>query len=195
MTEEEAALARALVPLAKLTTGKQAVSVMSEVIEVFGGAGYVEDTGVAGLMRDAQVFPIWEGTTNVLSLDVLRALTRSKTGDPLAAITREVEAKTGRADTATKEAAETARAAIAHASAWLHETTAKGPVEIERGARRFALTLGRALEVAFLVDEGAWQKESGLPAVASAAARRLAKNGVDQLAQEPESQDSALLAE
>ena len=47
---------------------------LSEVIEAFGGAGYVEDTGLPLLLRDAQVLPIWEGTTNVLSLDALRAL-------------------------------------------------------------------------------------------------------------------------
>ncbi len=58
----------------KLTTAKQAVAVASEVLESFGGAGYVEDTGLPVLLRDSQVLPIWEGTTNVLALDTLRAL-------------------------------------------------------------------------------------------------------------------------
>ena len=52
-------------------------------MECFGGAGYVEDTGVPRLLRDAQVLPIWEGTTNVLSLDVLRALSRGEGVDAL----------------------------------------------------------------------------------------------------------------
>jgi alkylation response protein AidB-like acyl-CoA dehydrogenase len=73
-TDHEAKLFRLLTPLAKLTTGKQAVAVTSEALECFGGAGYVEDTGLPRLLRDAQVLPIWEGTTNVLSLDVLRAI-------------------------------------------------------------------------------------------------------------------------
>jgi acyl-CoA dehydrogenase len=64
---------RALVPAVKLLTGKDAVAHASEVVEAFGGAGYIEDTGVPRLLRDAQVLPIWEGTTNVLSLDLLRA--------------------------------------------------------------------------------------------------------------------------
>lgn len=64
---------RALIPIAKLTTGKQAVNITSEALECFGGAGYVEDTGIPVLLREAQVFPIWEGTTNILSLDTLRA--------------------------------------------------------------------------------------------------------------------------
>ncbi len=70
----EAALLRLLTPLAKLWTGKLAVKLCSEALECFGGAGYIEDTGLPQLLRDAQVYAIWEGTTNVLSLDSLRAL-------------------------------------------------------------------------------------------------------------------------
>jgi putative acyl-CoA dehydrogenase len=62
----ERALLRLLTPLSKLLTGKQAVASASEVLESFGGAGYVEDTGLPRLLRDAQVLAIWEGTTNVL---------------------------------------------------------------------------------------------------------------------------------
>lgn len=67
-------LLRLFTPLIKLLTAKYAVSVASEVLESFGGAGYCEDTGLPALLRDAQVLPIWEGTTNVLSLDFLRVL-------------------------------------------------------------------------------------------------------------------------
>ena len=76
-TETELQLLRLLTPVAKLYTAKQAVTIASEVVEAFGGAGYVEDTGIPSLLRDAQVLPIWEGTTNVLSLDVLRAVQRA----------------------------------------------------------------------------------------------------------------------
>ena len=70
--ERRAARAAAPVtPIAKLLTAKQAVAVVSECIEAFGGAGYVEDTGLPALLRDTQVLPIWEGTTNVLALDAL----------------------------------------------------------------------------------------------------------------------------
>eukprot|EP00731_Ephydatia_muelleri_P022897 Em0015g480a len=48
-----------------------------ESLESFGGQGYIEDTGLPTLFRDAQVLPIWEGTTNILSLDVLRVLQKS----------------------------------------------------------------------------------------------------------------------
>jgi len=87
-TGDERALLRLLVPIAKLMTGKQAVAVASEALESFGGAGYIETTGLPRLLRDAQVLPIWEGTTNVLSLDVLRALDRT---DALAALRRRIE--------------------------------------------------------------------------------------------------------
>lgn len=82
-TVDEVRLLRILTPLAKLFTGKQAVSVASEVLECFGGAGYIEDTGIPRLLRDAQVLPLWEGTTNVLSLDMLRAMSRDDAVKPL----------------------------------------------------------------------------------------------------------------
>src|SRR5262249_40974308 len=72
--QEQHDLLRMLTSIAKLTTARQAVAVASEVLEACGGAGYVEDTGLPALLRDSQVLPIWEGTTNVLALDTLRAL-------------------------------------------------------------------------------------------------------------------------
>ncbi len=71
-TEEDQYLLRLLTPIAKLYTAKKAVSVTAEVLETFGGIGYIENSQIPVLMRDAHVFPLWEGTTNVLSLDVLR---------------------------------------------------------------------------------------------------------------------------
>jgi putative acyl-CoA dehydrogenase len=73
-TEIESDSLRLLIPLVKLFTAKEGVAISSEVIESFGGAGYVEDTGLPQLFRNAQVLAIWEGTTNVLSLDALRAI-------------------------------------------------------------------------------------------------------------------------
>jgi len=70
------ALLRFAATLAKASTGKLAVANASEVVECFGGPGYIEDTEIPRLLRDSQVLPVWEGTTNVLSLDVVRALAR-----------------------------------------------------------------------------------------------------------------------
>lgn len=75
-SEDEKQVLRLLTPIIKLLTAKRAVAHTSEVLEGFGGVGYIEDTEVPVLFRDAQVFSIWEGTTNVLSLDVLRVLSK-----------------------------------------------------------------------------------------------------------------------
>jgi hypothetical protein len=67
---------RLLTPLAKIYVAKQAMYVISECIECVGGVGYTEQTGLPQLLRDAQVTTVWEGTTNVLSLDVWRPITK-----------------------------------------------------------------------------------------------------------------------
>ena len=83
--EEEANVFRVGTSLTKLYTAKRAVAAASEVIEAFGGQGYMEDTGLPRLLRDAQVLPIWEGTTNVLSLDALRVLAKPGIADAFVA--------------------------------------------------------------------------------------------------------------
>ncbi|CAL1261840.1 unnamed protein product [Larinioides sclopetarius] len=74
---DERLLLRLLSPVMKLYTAKQAVAVVSEGLETFGGQGYMEDSRLPVLLRDAQVCSIWEGTTNVMSLDVIRSLLKT----------------------------------------------------------------------------------------------------------------------
>lgn len=69
-----AQLARLMTPLAKALTGKLSVFAASECMELIGGNAYIEEHILPRLLRDAQVLPIWEGTTNIQSLDLLRAL-------------------------------------------------------------------------------------------------------------------------
>jgi alkylation response protein AidB-like acyl-CoA dehydrogenase len=69
-------LLRALTPLAKAETAKLAVRAASEGCEFLGGNGYVQPWVTERLLRDAQVLPIWEGTSNVQALDFLRALAK-----------------------------------------------------------------------------------------------------------------------
>ncbi|HEY1087320.1 MAG TPA: acyl-CoA dehydrogenase family protein, partial [Archangium sp.] len=73
-TELERRALRMLTPLLKYVLGKQAVAICSEGVEALGGNGYIEDWPMARVLRDAQVLPIWEGTTNILVLDTFRAL-------------------------------------------------------------------------------------------------------------------------
>lgn len=182
----EQLVSRLLTPIGKLTTGKQAVSVASEALEAFGGAGYVNDTGLPRLLADAQVLPIWEGTTNVLSLDALRALKQEGVWEAFVAELR------GRLDGATdprlRLAIERAGGAIQHAGRWLSQSSQERSA-LEAGARRFAMTLGRATELALLADHAQWCLDHGKGERALAAARRFATSRVDLI------EDADLVAE
>jgi acyl-CoA dehydrogenase len=169
---------RILTPLAKLTTGKQGVAVASEALEAFGGAGYVEDTGLPRLLADAQVLPIWEGTTNVLSLDTLRAMARERTFEALSGELEQALAAATSAELTRPVAV--ARAALGHATEWLSQAMAD-PRILEAGARRFALTLGRTAELAFLARHAQFCLDHGHGPRAARVARRFAAHGVDQI--------------
>ncbi len=69
-----AAALRMATALAKFNNSGMAVEVASECLQIQGGVGYIEDRAAARIYRDAVVHPIWEGTTNMLALDVLRAI-------------------------------------------------------------------------------------------------------------------------
>ncbi|ELZ84714.1 acyl-CoA dehydrogenase 7 [Haloferax elongans ATCC BAA-1513] len=76
-------LMRTLTPIAKLRTARMSVDTASYAMEIQGGNGYVSDFVTHRLFRDAQVLPIWEGTSNILSLDLLRTLGREQTHEAL----------------------------------------------------------------------------------------------------------------
>ncbi|MFC0531941.1 acyl-CoA dehydrogenase family protein [Phytohabitans kaempferiae] len=141
---------RIVAPLAKLVTGRLAVASASEYVESFGGAGYVEDTGVPRLLRDAQVLPIWEGTTNVLALDAIRATVRDDAATPLLARLDAAQVIARGMSPALAEqlatATATIRADLAEASA---DPTA---APVVAGARGLALRMGHALAAALLVE-------------------------------------------
>jgi putative acyl-CoA dehydrogenase len=67
---------RILTPASKFWVCKRGVELAGEAMEVFGGNGYVEDAPMARIFRDMPVNSIWEGSGNVMCLDVLRAITR-----------------------------------------------------------------------------------------------------------------------
>lgn len=172
----EELLSRLLTPIGKLSTGKQAVAVASEALESFGGAGYVNDTGLPKLLADAQVLPIWEGTTNVLSLDTLRALKQEGVWE---AFVEEIRRRLGAAkEPRLQTAVERSQAAVQHAGRWLHGNLEERPL-LEAGARRFAMTLGRATELALLVDHAQWCLDQGKGERALAAARRFSRSRID----------------
>lgn len=176
------AVLRVLQPLAKLTTGRMAVAGASEVLESFGGAGYVEDTGLPELLRDAQVLSIWEGTTNVLALEAARALRRA---DALAPLVAELAAHASLArEPGLVAAARVACVAAERAARWWGEAEKRGPGPTEAGLRRFALTLGRATALSLLTAQAQWALDHEGDARSAAAARRFAASGIDLLSDE-----------
>lgn len=72
----EAALKRLLTPVAKYWVTKSCTGVVREAMECLGGAGYVEESVLPRLFRESPLNSIWEGSGNVIALDVLRAMNR-----------------------------------------------------------------------------------------------------------------------
>ncbi|WP_129644929.1 acyl-CoA dehydrogenase family protein [Peristeroidobacter agariperforans] len=177
--DAQKALLRVITPIAKLLTAKQAVHVVSECIEAFGGAGYVEDTGLPLLLRDTQVLPIWEGTTNVLALDTVL---RGELSVGLPALRQRIQQGiSAHTEGRLAEAGQQALAAVEHVFSWLSHND--DPRRLQAHARRLAMTLGRALELALLVEAGD-----------AAAACRFAAAPLDLLV-DINSEDSARLIE
>ncbi|SDN09787.1 acyl-CoA dehydrogenase [Halogranum gelatinilyticum] len=87
--DEAHRLMRLLVPVAKYRTARMAVDTASYAMEIKGGNGYVEEFVHPRLLRNAQVLPIWEGASNVMALDVLRAMDREAAHEPVLALTEE----------------------------------------------------------------------------------------------------------
>ena len=116
----------------------------SEALESFGGAGYVEDTGLPALLRDAQVLPIWEGTTNVL---VARCAARAGSGGrPWRGEARGGLHIAGGARAGPREdLGPRSKKRWNRPRPWLAQAAKSGTAQLEAGARRFAMTLGRAL--------------------------------------------------
>ena len=180
ITDDEKALLRLLTPIAKLTTGKQVVPAISELLEAFGGQGYVEDTGIPTLLRDAQVLPIWEGTTNVLSLDTLRAL---RTVGSITPLKREFQRCAAQVEAPSLvKAMGTAVRAFRDAAQWMQGAIQEGEDALQAGARRFALTLGKALELALTCRHAQWSLHEEQDGRSAAAAERLAARRISHVA-------------
>jgi len=152
-SEADAQVLRALMPVTKLFTAKYAVAGASEALEAFGGAGYIENTGLPALLRNAQVLSIWEGTTNVLSLDLLRAAVREHALAPLLA---DVAERMAGADVpqlaeSVRLVASQAQSLGAAAAAWADA----GQDAVEAGMRAFAMRVGTVYTAALLLEHAA----------------------------------------
>ena len=181
-------LLRLLIPITKLMTAKQAVAGISEIVEGFGGAGYIEDTGLPTLLRDAQVFSIWEGTTDVLALDAYKILSSESTWNTLHA---GLVALIGQTDQDCDALSALIRDAYERAHTNYQQSG--DPRGAEAQARGIALTLGRCFALAVLLRHAAWAKRAENDHRPMAAARRFAAHGLDRMSTS-EILDSRLLA-
>lgn len=108
--DHEAGLRRLVNPIVKYWTCKRAPQHAAEALECLGGAGFVEESGLPRLYRQSPVNGVWEGSGNVICLDVLRAMARSP--EAVAAYWAEVELAAG-ADARFDRAAATLRQELA----------------------------------------------------------------------------------
>nr|CAB3262787.1 uncharacterized protein LOC100183254 [Phallusia mammillata] len=170
-SDEERDLLRIVTPLCKLYTAKQAVAAASEGLESFGGAGYLEDTGLPTFLRDAQVLSIWEGTTNVLSLDALRAIAKSK-GQVLnsffAAINRRLGDVSDKSKGQLRSPIAKVHIAAGDLRAFISQTSTQGSDTMFVAARDFSYSMTRIFAALLMLEHAAW--EYATPADAHAAA-------------------------
>jgi len=137
----EAALLRLALPAAKYWVCKRFPAHAVEALECLGGNGYVEESGLPRIYREAPLNSIWEGSGNVTSLDVLRALARTERAAE--ALLTELDAATG-ADASL----DTAVAGLKRDVAALAGATS---LEAQHEARRLAGQIAVALAAALLV--------------------------------------------
>src|SRR5437762_4589360 len=152
--EREAAFARIATAIAKYWVCKRGPGHAAEALECLGGNGYVEESGMPRLYREAPLASIWEGSGNVAALDALRALTRQP--ESAEAFFAELDLAAG-ADSRLDQAVARLRKEVSDPS--------------EARARHLAEAMALVLQGALLVRHGD-------PAVADAfTASRLADDG------------------
>ena len=138
----EAAIRRLATAAAKYWVCKRAPAVAAEALECLGGNGYVEESGMPRLYREAPLNSLWEGAGNINSLDVLRVLARQP--DALAALLEEVAPARAAEPRLDREAAALERELAA----------APDAVGLQAGARRLVERLAVLLQGALLVRHG-----------------------------------------
>lgn len=132
----ERAYKRIVTPAAKFWVAKRSIELGAEAMEVFGGNGYVEDGPMGRLFREMPVISIWEGSGNVMGLDMLRAIGREP--EALAALADHLGERLG-GDTRLRP----------HL-AGLKAVLGQPPEVVEAGARRLAQQLVLLLQAALL---------------------------------------------
>ncbi|EJJ4222821.1 isovaleryl-CoA dehydrogenase [Salmonella enterica] len=101
---KEAVWARLFTPAAKFAICKQGIPFVAEAMEVLGGMGYCEESELPRLYREMPVNSIWEGSGNIMCLDVLRVLTKQHGAyDVLSEVFAEVKGQDRHYDRAVRQ--------------------------------------------------------------------------------------------
>lgn len=150
-----AALLRILTPLAKFSVCKRARWSTGEAMEIRGGNGYIEEWANPRLLRDAHLGSIWEGASNILALDVLRAMERD--GGDLALFTDLDERLGALRDPLVRRAGLLLGRAVARARATVASVKAADVPEREAASARLAERLTRLWAASLLLEQAnAW---------------------------------------
>ncbi len=158
--DEQAALRfRTLAPLVKYRTGEQNVDFARAAVETLGGNGYINTFGTPRLLRDAQVNPIWEGTSNICALDLSRAI--GKQAGHEAIFDSLQERLVAVQDGPVAHLADHARAAITQAIRAIDALSQQSAARRDQQARRLADITGDAVALAAMTVEADFQARRG----------------------------------
>jgi len=148
-------LARILIPLAKFRATRQGIDLTSTAVEIHGGNGYVEDWPTARLLREAQCHTVWEGTENVICLDVLRALRVE--GAAQALLARGKAAMRGSGDALLDPPRSLLAQAVQRIEAMLGSVAGMDRAGAEYRARALTGRLCDFAQTALLLEEAEWE--------------------------------------
>ncbi|XP_047494787.1 acyl-CoA dehydrogenase family member 11-like [Penaeus chinensis] len=158
-SKDDSLVLRLMTPIMKLFTAKMAMSVVSEGLECFGGQGYIEDTGLPVHLRDAQVLPIWEGTTNIMSLDFLRAVVKTE-GQALTALYRDVKGRVEEVKGGQNSSLEDSCDKVSQAMEQLVNFLQRRPELVQPAARDVATSIAHIYIGCLLLEHAAWDEGS-----------------------------------
>ncbi|MBK4734416.1 acyl-CoA dehydrogenase [Noviherbaspirillum pedocola] len=130
-----------LVPIVKGWFTENAQHITSDALQVFGGMGFIEETGAAQYLRDARILTIYEGTTAIQANDLVGRKTLRDDGATAAALLDAIETDARRLEAVDGRAAASLRAALAQSCAalraallWMRETQATDARAVYAGA-------------------------------------------------------------
>ena len=147
-----------LTPLAKAWPTDEGVRITSLAIQIHGGMGFIEETGVAQHYRDARIAPIYEGTNGIQAIDLVGRKVARDGGAAMALLIAEmaaaVHAAAGEPSLAVAaESLRTALAALGETTTWVAETFSTGPDDVLAGATAYLSLAARCAAMSLLLRE------------------------------------------